>query len=281
MEFMVDSILIYGEGFVGSSLYEFFRSQGKNVLIRRLDTSSSLLKERKFLTDNNIQVIVNTTWGSSVGKSVADPLRDFDSNVKTVMYLKYLLENVGLKIRLVHFSSAAVYGEQASDIAEPALSPYARHKVLAEDILTSSIEQSRLCIVRPFSIYGVNMTKQVVWDTFNKLNIDSEVVEFYGSGKEIRSFIYMTDVCSMLEVIVKNKLSGCYDLHGIEEVSIDNLVTMIADIVGYKGVIRFNGIVDDMSPRNLSVAVCEKIDIAQRVSLKSGLKNIYHWKLNQ
>lgn len=279
---MVESVLIYGEGFVGRSLYNSLKEEGKNVILRRLETGSCLSLERTFLQKNNVNVIINATGGSSVGASVADPLKDFNSNVQTVMYLIYLLENNTTKIKLIHFSSAAVYGDQADKVRRMLLSPYARHKILAEELLISSMVSNQLCILRPFSIYGVGMTKQVVWDSFNKLMTTDKEVEFYGTGFERRSFINIIDVVSMVKVVLSKGLSGCYDLHGDNEFSIRELVVMVSDIVGYKGVISFNGVVDDMSPSKLSSAVCAlEMNGSQLVTLRTGLIEIFRWKVNQ
>jgi UDP-glucose 4-epimerase len=278
---MVGTILIYGTGFVGSAIYSSLVENDFSVLLRRLDMNIGLEEEIKFLEENEVSYVVNATGGSSVGRSVLMPMKDFDSNVRTVMYLVHLLKGYNRLTRLLHFSSAAVYGDQSSDVKKSLNSPYAQHKIIAEHILTTLFDDSKLCIVRPFSIYGIGLKKQIIWDAIEKLKQGGEEVIFYGTGEEKRSFVNINSVVEMTSFIIEEGCVGTYDLHGANEITISELLSILSRIIGFRGEIVFSGHVNDMSPRNLSKRV-EKVPrtLGANISLEEGIKEVVLWSQN-
>lgn len=280
---MVRSILIYGRGFVGTALFNYLLDSGFKVLLRSLDTSADIATERDFLSRNQIDYVINATGGSSVGNSVARPIDDFDSNVKTVAYLVRLLEDYNDVNCLLHFSSAAVYGDQCKESESYKLSPYAEHKRLAEYILLNSLQESKLCIVRPFSIYGVGLRKQVVWDAIEKIQKSEGEILFYGTGFEKRSFVNIKSVLSHVTCLLDNDLRGIHDIHGGAEHTISDLVNIICSILGFDGDVSFNGDVYDMSPRILSKEVVGSCNAKEsgELDLINGIQEIIKWKENE
>lgn len=100
-------------------------------------------------------------------------------------------------------SSAAVYGScEEGDSTESTLcqpvSPYGFLKLAGED-LCRAYNQSfgvRVAVIRPFSVYGNGLRKQLLWDAMNKLIAND--YSFLGTGCELRDWIHVDDVSSLL-----------------------------------------------------------------------------------
>jgi UDP-glucose 4-epimerase len=56
--------------------------------------------------------------------------------------------------------------------------------------------QTRSVILRPFSVYGPGLRKQLLWDAMQKA--DRGAFEFFGSGRELRDWVYVSDLVECL-----------------------------------------------------------------------------------
>ncbi|MGC6756656.1 NAD-dependent epimerase/dehydratase family protein, partial [Escherichia coli] len=57
-------------------------------------------------------------------------------------------------------------------------------------------------IIRPFSVYGPGLKKQLIWDVLNK--IKDKQHHYFGSGNEMRDWIYIDDFIAVLFNYVSN-----------------------------------------------------------------------------
>lgn len=148
-------------------------------------------------------VIVHCAGSGSVEYSLAHPMQDFERTVlSTVSILEYLrLYSPGTL--LIYPSSAAVYGSvDRLPISESAplnpVSPYGVHKKIVEEICQSFASQFSIPIIliRFFSLYGPHLRKQLLWDACTK--IENNDFNFYGTGKEIRDWLHVTDAVKLI-----------------------------------------------------------------------------------
>jgi UDP-glucose 4-epimerase len=150
--------------------------------------------------------VYHLAGGGSVGASFADPYNDFVSSVGgTAILLEWLRINAPAA-RLVYVSSAAVYGDSHDcPIHEAAsknpYSPYGSHKFASEQLCLSAAENfgQPLSIVRPFSIYGEGLRKQLLWDCCGRLAQNPKELALGGTGKEQRDWLHVSDLCQILE----------------------------------------------------------------------------------
>ena len=162
--------------------------------------------------------IFHCAGGSSVGVSLQAPFEDYSRSVTSTARLLEWQRRHAPACRFVLASSAAVYGsghvgaigEQAGGI--PA-SPYGTHKLAAE-VLVRGAQRSfglRVGIVRPFSLYGEMLRKQLIWDICTKLNRDASTLALGGTGKELRDFIHVADAAAFFVKVfeqLKNAQQG-------------------------------------------------------------------------
>jgi UDP-glucose 4-epimerase len=150
--------------------------------------------------------IYHLAGGSSVGRSLAAPLEDFRRTADSTAALLEWARLNAPSAAIVAVSSAAVYGNgHAGPIDEDAalrpVSPYGSHKVVMEELCRSFAQNFglRIAIVRPFSVYGRELSKQLLWELCLKLERD-EPVTLGGSGEELRDWLHVDDVARLLRV---------------------------------------------------------------------------------
>lgn len=169
--------------------------------------------------DYTPDVIVHCAGGSSVGYSVSDPYHDF---VKTVGAMAHVLEFMRLhapEARLVYLSSAAVYGQvKQLPIPESAslipISPYGIYKLMAEQLCLLYARQYKtsVVIIRLFSIYGVGLHKQLLWDACQK--ITKRDTRFFGTGNEIRDWLHVYDAARLITIAADHASEECPIVNG-------------------------------------------------------------------
>ncbi|WPL10446.1 NAD-dependent epimerase/dehydratase family protein [Thiorhodovibrio litoralis] len=149
------------------------------------------------------KVIFFLIGGSSVGASLQNPRRDFAISLPPLADLLDKMRNDWPKARLIFLSSAAVYGNAGSYVtsihASPKpISPYGLHKRLSEEMLFFEQERIGLAVnvLRPFSIYGPGLRKQLLWDALRKA--DAGAPSFFGNGSETRDWVYIDDLVELL-----------------------------------------------------------------------------------
>ncbi|TDA81588.1 SDR family oxidoreductase, partial [Halomonas marinisediminis] len=78
------------------------------------------------------------------------------------------------------------------------MSPYGFSKLSAE-LLAQEYSQCfgvNSISVRPFSLYGPGLKKQLLWDACNKFS--KGIGEFFGTGEEVRDWLHVEDASSMI-----------------------------------------------------------------------------------
>ena len=120
-----------------------------------------------------------------------------------------------------------------------------------------------------------------------KINGDSEVV-VWGSGEPKREFLHVDDmaaasifVMGLAEEDYRSRTSPMQSHINVgsgDDVSIAELATMIARVVGYEGQIVFDASKPDGSPRKLmNVDLLKSLGWTQEIDLMQGLEQTYGW----
>lgn len=155
---------------------------------------------------------------------------------------------------------------------------YASSKANTEFMIRLKSEECgiKYTILRPFNTYGPKMDDskygQVVPEFFRKA-LSDDVFTIIGSGKETRSFCYVSD---HIEIAVKaaeslNTLNEIYNIGAEHEVSILELAEMIHKILGIEFIYQnLDSRKDDIQRRCPSI---KKISIATNTSPKITLLN--------
>jgi len=164
-------------------------------------------------------IIIHCAGGSSVGHSFENPRLDF---LRTVSSLTDLIEYSRIKIpkaSIVYLSSGAIYGAVESlPIKENNLpnpqSPYGLHKAMSENLCKYYGKHFNLSIavIRFFSIYGVGLKKQLLWDACCSAMRDDG--KFSGTGEELRDWIHVSDAARLVQIAATKASQNCPIVNG-------------------------------------------------------------------
>ena len=140
----------------------------------------------------------------------------------------------------------------------------------------------KLIIFRPHNVYGENMGNEHVIPNFierieKKLN--KNIFQIKGSGKEVRSFIYIDDFIKAFSLILnKGKHLNIYNIGTKEKIKMKDLAFKIAKI--YKKKIRLKTTsfhAGSTKIRCPDISKIKRIGFIQKIGLNSGLKKIKLW----
>ncbi|EJY9801563.1 NAD-dependent epimerase/dehydratase family protein [Escherichia albertii] len=217
------TIMVLGAGgFIGSHLCNLCIQNSATVyaLGRNLD-NVKVVNERLIKLNSN-EITEKTLSGvpqpdyvyfligaASVAKSIEAPLYDFNQSIPPLLLVLEKLRKEWLGTRFIFISSAAVYGENASESTSihsflMPLSPYGLNKKISETYVQYYMKHYGINakIIRPFSVYGPGLKKQLIWDVLSK--IKNKQHHYFGSGNEMRDWIYIDDFISVLCNYVNN-----------------------------------------------------------------------------
>ena len=152
-------------------------------------------------------IVYNCAGSSSVTKSTNNPNKSLIDTVLSCSELLEWLRTYSNDSKTVFVSSAAVYGSEYerpilnSDLEKP-ISTYGIHKLMSELLCKHYAKQYSLEIVIPriFSVYGVGLKKQLIWDFCEKVNSGNDI-KLGGTGEEKRDWIEIRDLVNILSSI--------------------------------------------------------------------------------
>jgi UDP-glucose 4-epimerase len=200
--------------------------------------------------------IFHCAGSGSVSFSITNPFQDWSRTVASTMAVLEYMRLLRPDTRLVIPSSAGVYGHVKSlpirhDADLNPVSPYGVHKKVAEDLCRSYAEHFglRIALVRLFSIYGVGLRKQLLWDACSKLSEGSG--EFAGTGQETRDWLHVDDAARLMQVAAIHASTACPVVNGASgrQTPVSNVITLLASCLGAKS-FRFTGTARNGDPQH-------------------------------
>ncbi|MEO6217663.1 MAG: SDR family oxidoreductase [Sphingomonas sp.] len=165
------------------------------------------------------EILIQCAGSGSVAFSMIHPAQDFRRSVDSTLAALDFVRLHAPDCRIVLPSSAAVYGTAErmpitiSDPLRPE-SPYGAHKKVAEDLCRSYARTfgARAAIVRLFSVYGVGLRKQLLWDACTKLTQNE--AHFAGTGDELRDWLDVQDAAALLVKAAEHANAECPIVNG-------------------------------------------------------------------
>lgn len=316
-------IVTGGLGFIGSNLIEYLI--GKNYFVINIDKSSysanpynlKHFKKKKYAfykidIGNKKKLyqilkkyrpigIFNLAAETHVDRSIDDSKNFIKSNIIGVYNILEVLRKIKkekrINIKLLHVSTDEVYGDlKSSQNASESFnynpsSPYSASKASADQLIKAYIRTYGIksTIVNSCNNYGPNQfpEKFIPKIIFNLLNNKS--IPVYGTGNNLREWIYVKDNCEALyKIFKKGKIGENYNVGtGIRLRNID-LVKLILSIAKKNNISLRNKnkilYVKDRPGHDKRYAlnsnkIKKKLGWKHKTSLKKGLSHTIEWYL--
>ena len=298
-------ILILGSsGLVGSSLYRVLSSYNEfEKVVPATRSQANLLNlEDAINLINEVQPNVIINAAARVGGVLANDMYRSQFLIENIRINVNLLEALipFPDIKLINLGSSCIYPLNAENPIteesimtgklEPTNSPYAMAKLTSIELGDSLSKQYGHEIVNlmPTNLYGPNdnfsdQDSHVIPGLMQRIHNakinNEECVEVWGSGMPRREFLYVDDLANSILFIINNKIStNLLNIGSGIEISIKNLVSMLVDLIQYKGEIKFNKEYPDGNPKKMiDSSKIYKLGWKPKVSLSEGLTKTYSW----
>ncbi len=300
------------KGMVGSAiLSELIKQKYDNILVKNLNELDlrNQNEVNKFFDSEKPEVVIiaaakvggilaNNTYRAEF---IYDNLM-IEANLIHASYL-YNVE------KLIFLGSSCIYPKLApqplkeeyllSGYLEYTNEPYAIAKIAGIKLCESYYKQygCNYFSAMPTNMYGPNdnfdlNTSHVLpalLRKFHEASINNlPAVTLWGSGKPMREFMYVEDLADAIIFMLENINAADLYENGIsqlnigtgKDLTISDLASLIAEVVGYKGSIVYDSSKPDGTPRKLmDVSRINSLGWKYKTELKEGIEKTYKWYL--
>ena len=306
-----------GLGFIGSNFVRHMADKDKaemEIIVvdaLRYGSNENNLKdlecEYKFVRGNicdyelmcelvkNVDAIVNFAAETHVDRSISNPYAFVESNVKGTYTVLEAIRRVNQEAKLVHVSTDEVYGDiekgsfKEDDMLKPS-SPYSASKASADLFVLAYVRTYGLnaVITRCTNNYGMyQFPEKLIPKTIIRAKQGMKI-PVYGTGKNVRDWIYVKDHCEAINIILEKGNRGeIYNISSGDERSNLEVVTEILDSLGKEDLIEFvedrpghdiRYSLDSSKVRELGWKCGHKFEEGLKETIEWYLKNEEWWK---
>ncbi len=297
-------------GMVGSAIKRKLESKGYiNLIYRNLSELDLIRQEQveKFFTDQKPEIVI--VAAAKVGGILANNTYRADFIYDNLMIESNIIHQayVNKTEKLIFLGSSCIYPKLApqplkeeyllSDYLEYTNEPYAIAKIAGIKLCENYFRQygCDFYSVMPTNLYGPNdnfnpETSHVLPAMIRKFHEAVEgnrsSVTLWGTGNPKREFLYVDDLAEAIVFLMENIEAGNIYEQGIshinigtgEDLTINELAEMIADITGFSGKIEYDTTKPDGTPRKLmDVSRINKLGWKYQTNLRNGIEKSYRW----
>ena len=234
----------------------------------------------------NSDAVINFAAETFVDRSILDANQFLVSNIRGTYTILEILRKQ--KKRLVQISTDEVYGSlengsATEDFRYNPSNPYAATKASAELLVNSYVKTYDLdCVItRCTNNYGPRQFyEKLIPKTIFLANQDKKI-PIYGTGKNIRDWIFVDDHCEAVYNVLLNGKSGeSYNISSNNELDNTTIVKKILEIMNKSGnLIEF---VDDRPGHDLrysldSSKIRKSLKWAEKTTFQEGLEETIEW----
>jgi GDP-L-fucose synthase len=288
-------------GMVGSAIWRTLSNHGYSNLIgatsKELDLRRQADVETFFDREKPEYVILAA---AKVGGIMANNTYRADFIYENLIIESNVIHTswkAGVK-KLLFLGSSCIYPKLAeqplkeesllSGYLEQTNEPYAIAKIAGIKMCESYRRQYGCDFISamPTNLYGKNdnydlQNSHVLPALLRKMHTakvnNSDFVELWGTGSPLREFMYVDDLADACVFLMNNYSEELFVNIGYgEDISIRNLASLIKEIVGYKGDIRFDSSKPDGTPRKLmDSSRLRTLGWEPKTNLETGIRETY------
>ncbi len=241
---------------------------------------------RQLISD--VDAVVNFAAESHVDRSISGATDFVQTNIVGVQVLLDAIKASGRQIRFLQVSTDEVYGsiEEGSWNEEWPLqpnSPYSASKASGE-LLARSYNRTHamdVVITRCSNNYGTHHFPEKLIPLFITNLIEGKKVPVYGTGENVRDWLYVDDHCRGIYLALINGRSGeVYNIGGGRELTNNEITSLILNAMGAdKSSIEY---VEDRKGHDLRYSVDwgkinRELGYEPQVKFEDGLRETIQW----
>ncbi|CAF0980096.1 unnamed protein product [Adineta ricciae] len=218
-----------------------------------------------------------------------------NSPLTCMLFLKGLARRV--RARLLFASTSEVYGDPEVHPQKESYfgnvnsfgprACYDESKRVAEAMCYAYAQQEGIAIriARIFNTYGprMHMNDGRVVSNFVLQALQNEPITIYGTGKQTRSFQYVSDLVDGLIALMNSNYSTPMNLGNPDEYRIEQFASIIRDLIGSKASLQYtDAVVDDPKQRRPDITLAKTwLNWAPQISLTEGLNKTIEYFRNE
>jgi len=288
-------------GMVGSALVRKLQVEGFNNLVLKssseLDLRNQAIVENFFSTEKLDYVFLAA---AKVGGILANSIYRADFLYENLMIESNVIHQsyVNQVKKLLFLGSSCIYPKLATQplkeeyllagYLEQTNEPYAIAKIAGIKLCENYRRQygCDFISVMPSNLYGpddnYDLSNSHVLPAlirkFHKAKTNNEsFVEVWGTGKPLREFLHVDDLANGCFFLMQNYSDGTMVNVGTgKDLMIKDLVSLVAQVSGYTGEIRWNTEKPDGTPKKLlDVSKINKLGWKYEIELEVGIASVY------
>lgn len=256
---MKNILVTGGAGFIGSNFVRMYHEKYNITVLDKftyaankinlLNTYHKLyiaditdeMECEAIIANGKFDAIINFAAESHVDNSIKDPNVFVETNILGTKNLLDLALKYGVG-KFIQISTDEVYGHL--DLDSPAFtektpvhprSPYSATKAAADMLVMAYANTYGLnaCITRCSNNYGPNQHREKLIPTIVSKAVYNESIPIYGTGGNIRDWIYVDDHCRGIDIVLEWGVSGeVYNFGGKSEITNLELCKFILNHLG-------------------------------------------------
>lgn len=245
-----------GTGFIGSHVAAAYRAAGHQVAVvdvrpwdgpappdvrhHLVDIRSAALED--VFRAERPEVVSHHAAEANVRRSLADPVRDAETNLLGTLRVLELAARYGARQVIFASTAGALYGEpHVLPVPEdhPILptSPYGFHKHVGEQFVAyyRRMRGLRAAVLRYGNVYGPGQdpsTEAGVVAIFTQALLEGRRPEIFGDGEQVRDFVYVDDVVAANLLALDRDLDLPVHVGTGVGTSVNDLLRLLAALVG-------------------------------------------------
>jgi UDP-glucose 4-epimerase len=303
-------VITGGAGFIGSHLVEYWESRNAEVHvidnlrsgnIKNIEPFKNVTFHKVSITDREavFDILENASYVHhlaamiSVPESIQKPIECVSININGLLNVLDAAAKHKVK-KIVHSSSAAIYGENPESPKEISMlpkpkSPYGITKLDGEYYLQVYQENYALkgTALRYFNVFGPRQDPKSQYAAaipiFISKAIKNEPIVIYGDGEQTRDFVYVKDVVQANILAATNEnITGVFNVGRGDAISINEIAKLIIKETNSNSKIiyeetRAGDIKHSLSSINLTTL---NLGYKPKYSLSDGLKETIKYFVN-
>ena len=292
-------------GLVGSACVDYFSRLPDVVLLTaprfELDLTDSQAVHRWFASERPDAVILAAGRVGGIAANTRYPAEFIYENVLIEVNVIHGAWKAGVA-RLLNFGSSCMYPKQCpqpmrverlmTGPVEPTSEPYAVAKWAGVSLCASYSRQHKVWFISaiPATVYGPRdsfdpESAHVLSALIRKLHTARQQrcqeMTLWGSGRARREFLYADDLASACAVLLQRyEAAAPVNIGSGASCTVRELASLVADVVGFEGQIRWDGTRPDGAPeKRLHSDVMRLLGWVPQVTLRDGVERTYRWFL--